>query len=133
MAVKVTQLHGGGANFVLHVFMEQDGGLGGELENYVLVDPVDYGLPKHPALRLMGAWHSLAWFDATLKYGGLVPRPIWTFARDGANHVNFDKLGGLSDRGDPPPSDDNGKVLVSTSGFATLGSQGSLVLAFRKG
>ena len=132
MAVIVNALHGGAANLVLHVFLEQDGAMGGELENHVLIDPVDYGLPKFPSLRLDGAWHSLVSFDLTLKFGGLVPRPIWTFSRESSGHVDFCDIGGLSDRGDPPPSEDNGKVLISTNGFDQLGSQGTLVLAFRK-
>lgn len=132
MAVTVNRLHDGAANLVLHVFMEQDGALGGELDNHVLIDPVDYGLPKSPSLKLEQAWHSLVWFDLTLKFGGLVPRPIWTFARDQNALVDFCKIGGLSDRGNPPPSEDNGKVLISTNGFDQIGSQGSLVLAFRK-
>lgn len=124
-------LHNGSKNFVLHVFMEQDGGLG-ELVDEVLVDPETYGLPQYPSLRLEKAWGSLAWFDATLKFGGLVARPIWTFSRELNNYVNFSCFGGLSDRGDPPPSEDDGKILISTSGFDVLGSQGTLVLAFKK-
>ena len=131
MAIIKTLL-GGGQNFVLHVFMEQDGAPDGELKDFVLVDPDDYGLPKSQTLRIVEAWHSFAWFDVTLKFGGLVSRPVWTFTRDADNHVDFKGFGGLRDRGDPPPSDDNGKVLLSTNGFAPIGSQGTLVLAFRK-
>ena len=130
MAVIVNALHGGAANLVLHVFMEQDEG--GELENHVLIDPAAYGLPKSPSLRLNRAWHSLVGFDLTLKFGGLVPRPIWVFSRAASEPQDFRDIGGLSDRGDPPPSEDNGKVLISTNGFDQLGSQGTLVLAFRK-
>lgn len=132
MAITKTVLSGGASNLVLHIHLEQDGALGGELENHVIVDPADYGLPKYPSLRLMKAWYSGVWFDLTLKFGGLVPRTIWTFPRDGDSHVDFSCIGGLADRGDPPPSDDNGKVVVSTSGFAELGSQGVIVLAFKK-
>ena len=132
MAIIKNVLADGPTNFVLHIFMEQDGGLGGELEDYVLVDPVDYGLPKSPTLKIQKAWHSLVWFDLTLKFGGLVPRAVWTFARDTGPEVDFCHFGGLSDRGTPPPSDDNGKVLISTNGFDQIGSQGTLVLAFRK-
>lgn len=119
----------------MHVFLEQDGALGGELVDYVLIDPVeDFKIKKGPTLRLVEAWYSFVWFDLTLKFHGLVPRPIWTLARDSGNYIDFRFLAGLSDRGatNPPLPDDTGKVLVSSNGFAQLGSQGTLVLAFRQ-
>ena len=123
----------GGANFVLHVSLASDG-VEGELDNYVLVDPATFipPLPRQPALRIMQIWSSMVWFDIVIKYGGLVPRPAWTLARDTTNYIDFRVFGGISDDGQPPPSDDNGKVLISTNGFEAAGSQGNLVIAFRK-
>lgn len=133
MAITKTILASGPRNFVVHIYFEQDGVDQGEFSNAVLVDPVaDFGLAKGPMMRLYKAWHSFAWFDLTLKWGGLVPRPVWTFARDTDAAVDFQLIGGLADVGKPPPSDDNGKILGSSSGFSTLGSQGTLVLVLRQ-
>lgn len=132
MGIRVDTYAKGNVNTVLHVILEQDGGLGGELDNYVLIDPVDFGLPKSPTLRIMSIRWSLVWFDVAIKFGGIVPRPAWFLPRDSGNHLDFHDIGGLVDRGQPPPSEDNGKVLISTNGFATLGSQGALLIAFRK-
>lgn len=132
MAVTKNVLNKGSVNLVLHIFLEQDGALGGELVDHVIVDPAELGLPKYPALQLTEAWHSLSGFDVTLKSGGLVPRPIWTFSRESSDHIDFSRFGGLADRGDPPPSDDDGKVLISTKGFDQIGAQGALVLLFRR-
>lgn len=135
MAIVKTVLSSGPKNFLVHVFLEQDGVDKGELNNHVLIDPVeDFKLAKGPKLNLSEAWYSFAWFDLTIKFQGLVPRPIWTFARDNGNHVDFGWMKGLADRAaqTPPLSDDTGRILVSSNGFATLGSQGTLVLAFRQ-
>lgn len=134
MAITKTVIARGPKNFVVHAFLEQDGVDQGELNNAVLIDPVeDLKIKKGAQLRLVEAWYSLAWFDLTLKFQGLVPRPIWTFTRDVSNHIDFTAIGGLADRAaqSPPLSDDTGRVLISTNGFAQLGSQGTLVLVFK--
>lgn len=133
MAIIKTALSKGPRNFVMHVYLEQEGVDQGELNNAVLIDPVeDFGITKGATLRLREAWFSLAWFDLTIKYAGLVPRPIWTFTRDTGNHVDFKWMHGLADRAaqNPPLPEDNGKVLMSSNGFGLVGSQGTLVLAF---
>ena len=121
----------GESKLLLHVWLESDGS--GELSDHVLVSP-DELVPKldlSPTLRILQVWHSFVWFDAVLKFGGLVPRPFWAFARDAKGHFDFRHFGGICDYSSVPPSDDNGKILLSTNGF-TLGSQGSLVIEFRK-
>jgi hypothetical protein len=121
-------------NLVLHVFMESDG-LSGELDNYVLLSPADLIPPlpaTKPTFRIMRVWYSMVWFDITFKYGGLQPRPVWTLARDAANYLDFRSFGGISDYGTEPPSDQTGKLLISTNGFAAAGSQGSMTIEFRK-
>ena len=121
----------GSTNLTLHVFLQSDGS--GELENFVLVNPVDLSpaMPAAPSMRIMKIWSQLVWFDVSISYGGIVPRPVWVVARDTASHVDFRCFGGLTDYASSPPSDQNGRVLISTSGFV-LGSQGSLVIEFRK-
>ena len=87
-----------------------------------------------PAFRLMQVWYGLVWFDVTFKTGVIIPTPIWTLARDCDSHTDFRSFGGLIDRAayDKPPSDDNGKLTISTNGFAVAGSRGTLVLELRK-
>ena len=124
----------GPSHLVLHAFLESNG-YDGELDNHVLLSPVDLTPKKtadEPALRIMQVWYSMVWFDVVLKFGGIVPRPVWTLTRDSQNHIDFRAFGGASDYGPLPPSDQNGKLLISTNGFAPIGSQGSLVLELRK-
>lgn len=131
MAITTRIVKKGPTNFVLHVFLEQDGVIG-ELNNHVLVEPAELGLPAGPSLRLVEAWHSFATFDAVLKWGGVTPRPMWVFAKNAGLYVDFSRVGFLVDMGAPAPSDDDGKILLSTKGFVTDGSYGSMVLAFRR-
>lgn len=132
MSVTVTPQANGGSFFTVLVHLEQDGEDKGELKDYVIVDPAEFGLPKYPSLKLWEAWSSLVWFDVILKFGGLHPRPVWVFSREASAHPCFASIGGLADRGESPPSDDNGKILLSTSGFDVPGSQGTLLLHFKK-
>ena len=129
--VTMRNLSQGEGKLMLHVWLDSDGS--GELSNQVLVSPADL-VPKlelSPTLRILQLWYSFVWFDAVLKFGGIVPRPVWALPRDARGHFDFRHFGGFSDSATVPPSDDNGKILLSTNGF-TLGSQGSLVIEFRK-
>ena len=126
-----TKKIGEGPNhLVLHVFMQSDGA---ELDNYVLLAPSDLNpaLPVKPALRIMRVWYGFSWFDVTLKFGGITPRPVWTLPRD-IQEFDFTIFGGIKDVTTSPPSDQDGKILISTNDFAPAGSQGSLVIEFRK-
>ena len=132
MSVTTQVLGDGGSLFTVHIYFDQDDVDKGELNDYVILEPKEFGLPEHPTLKLVGAWHSLIWFDLVLKFGGLHPRPIWVFGRDSSDTMDFSRFGGIADRGESPPSDDDGTVLVSTYGFAESGAKGTLVLQFRK-
>lgn len=121
------------SNLVLHVYMESDG-VSGELEDYILLAPADLEPPlkPSPSLRIQRVWFSSVWFDLTLKFGGIVPMPVWVLARDTGTEWDFTRFGGISDYNTVPPADKNGNLLISTNGFAAAGSQGSMVIEFRK-
>jgi len=133
MAVTTRKVVEGLNNLVLHVFMESDG-VSGELEDYVLLAPADLEPPltANPALRIQRIWYSFNQFDVTLKFGGIVPMPIWVLARQTGTEFDFTRFGGISDYNTVPPADKNGQLLISTTGYGPLGAQGSLVFEFRK-
>jgi hypothetical protein len=113
--------------------MESDG-VSGELEDYVLLTPADLEPPlaANPALRIQRVWYSFNQFDATLKFGGIAPMPVWVLARASNTEFDFTRFGGISDYNTVPPADKNGQLLISTTGYGPLGAQGSLVFEFRK-
>ena len=129
--VTTRRLGEGDSKLILHAFLESDGT--GELADHVLISPADLVPPLalSPTLRILQVWYSFVWFDVVLKFGGIVPRHAWTLARDAKGHFDFRHFGGIADNKTVPPSDDNGKILLSTNGFE-LGSQGSLIIEFRK-
>lgn len=131
--VTKTVLEEGPTNLVLQVFLESDG-FSGEFSNYVLLSPADLDPPlsASPHLIVMQVWYSMVWFDITLSWGDVVPRPFLVLARDTNETGDFRHFGGLPDKGSTPPAGQNGNLLVSTNGFQPAGSQGSLVIEFRK-
>ena len=133
MAITTRKLVEGKTTLLLHVTLESDG-LQGELNNEIIISPSDLipALPALPALRIMQLWYQMSWFDVVLKYGGAVPRQVLTLTRDTGNHIDFRFFGGLSDVPTVPPSDMNGKLLVSTNGYSPLGSVGTIILELKK-
>ena len=131
--VTIRKIVEGSAHVVISVQLVSNG-VDGELSNYVIFSPSDCNPPlvAKPAFRIMQLWYGAAWFDMVLSFGGLVPRPAWTIARDGDSHLDFRNFGGLIDYNEVPPPDYNGDLLLSTSGFAPIGSEGSLVIELRK-
>lgn len=132
MAVTVRKLMEGQNAVVLHVFLESEGA---ELDNFVLISPADLVPPRPstaPALRIKRLYYQFIWFDAVLKYGGVTPRQILALARDTSGKMNFEHFGGVADTPTAPPSDQNGKLLISTNDFAPAGSQGHLILEMVK-
>lgn len=124
----------------MHIYLESDGNEG-ELVNYPIVDPdVDYpedmgSRNLRPIVRQI--WSSLAWFDALVLFDDLVPAPSWLLQRDGPGYTDLRFFGGIKERyvepDDKESSDRTGKVLLTTTDFAPLGSQGTLVLEIWKG
>ena len=141
--IKKTILQNGSKSFIMHIYLESDGNEG-ELVNYPIVDPEeDY--PEYsdrlghrqfrPTVRQI--WHSFAWFDGLIKFDDLVPAPSWLLQRDSASYTDLRYFGGIKERYIDPKekdsSDRTGKVLLSTTDFAPLGSQGTMVLEIWKG
>ena len=131
--VVITKLDEGPANLVLHVLLQSDGA-SGELVNELIISPamLDPPLDASPHLIVMEVWYGMVWFDITLLWGDLVPRPFLVLSRDSGEHSDYHRFGGLPDKGQSPPAGENGNLLISTNGFGQAGSQGSLVIEFRK-
>ena len=134
-----TVLQDGSKSFLLHVYLESDGNEG-ELVNYVLIDPaVDYAILGGKDIRpvLTQVWYGNSWFDTLLSFDDLIPAPSWNLPRDGGGYYDLRYFGGIKDRfidpNDKTSSDRTGRILVSTTDFAPLGSVGTMVLELRKG
>ncbi len=135
-----TILQNGSKSLIMHIYLESDGNEG-ELVNYPIVDPdVDYPEDKgsrNPRPVVRQIWHSFTWFDAMITFEDLVPYPSWLLQRDSSNYDDFRYFGGIKERYTPPQdkdsSDRTGKVLLSTTDFAPLGSRGTMVLEIWKG
>ena len=138
--IKKTILQNGSKSLIMHIYLESDGNEG-ELVNYPIVNPeVDYpeilgSRNSRPTVRQI--WSSLAWFDALISFDDLVPAPSWLLQRDGPQYTDLRYFGGIKERyldpKDKDSSDRTGKVLISTTDFAPLGSTGTLVLEIWKG
>ena len=133
--VTVRKIVDGSSHLILRVDMLSNAT--GELKDYVILSPSDLNPAFSndvPAFRLMQVWYGMVWFDVTLKTGTVVPTVIWTLARDCDSHTDFRSFGGIIDDAayDVPPSDDSGKLTISTNGFNQLGSAGTIVLELRK-
>lgn len=120
----------GTSKLVVHLLLEGDGE--GELVNYPVLDPtVDFNpnLPAYTQVSIAQIWCSMVWFDIVLGFNALNPKKLWTIARDAAHYHDFRYFGGLKDQAG---TDHDGKLLLSTSGFDTPGSVGSIVLELKK-
>ena len=123
----------GPSKATLYVYLESDGNEG-EFTNYVLLDPaVDFNPQitdlSISQLSVLQVWYGFSWFDVTLSFDDLIPYPNWTFARDQDGYKDFRYFGGLKDRAG---IDHTSKLLLTTNGFAPLGSKGNLVIELRK-
>ena len=142
MANKIikTVLKNGSKSLIMHIYLESDGNCG-ELVNYPLIDPVvdfpqDFG-SGNPRPIVRQIWHSFSWFDGLLSFDDLVPAPSWLLQRDSANYTDLRYFGGIKERYIDPKnkvsSDRTGKVLLSTTDFAPLGSRGTMIIEIWKG
>ena len=134
MAQVTTQkLVEGPNHLTLQINLLSDGS--GELIDFPIFTPGECNPPlaaNRPQFIIREAWYGLVWFDVTLKFNGVTPFTVWTFARDCDSHIDFTKFGGLVQYQKVPPENMNGSILFSTNGFGTAGSQGTIVLDLRK-
>ena len=141
--ILVKKLEEGPSRVLIRVDLFNNDG-SGELVNQVIFSGTDCKPaipvlgPPSPVFRIMQVWYGMVWFDVTMGMGTLQPEDCWTLTRDSAVHVDFTYLGGLVDPAyydNPagnPPSDDNGRLWISTNGFNTVGSRGSLIIELKK-
>lgn len=131
--ITITKLIDGPRNAVLHIVIASDGSTG-DLTNFTLIDPAfDFSpeLPAKPIMTIEEIWYELAGFTARLQFNYLTKStPIWTLAGQASGHMDFTKFGGLKDRSNP--LDANGKLTITTTGLATIGCQGTIVIKVRK-
>lgn len=126
----ITKLVDGPKRAVFHIFMNADGT--GELVNEIVIDPdTDFvqPAPKPYALTLMKVWYSHAVFDVTIAFDGIDQSPAWVTTPGADTYTCFEYFGGIKARSVEQPT---GRVLISTNGFATIGSTGVLILEVRK-
>lgn len=133
--VTILKVVEGESHLVLRVHLESDGT--GELTNYPILRPSELMPPRRdnkPTFRIMQIWCGFVWFDVTLAAGTTAPVPLWTVSRETGPHVDFRSFGGLVDQNvyASPPGETDGVLVLSTNGFAPVGSAGSLVLELRK-
>ena len=124
-------LNSGTKKVIMHWYLESDG-TDGELQDYVLLDPqVDLALPPDPKMQLsiLKIWSGMAVFDVVLKWNALVPTPVWVLTAGADASIDFSYFGGLKDYSGV---EHDGKLLISTNGFAPAGSAGSLILELKK-
>ena len=124
-------LNSGTKKVIMHWYLESDG-TDGELQDYVLLDPqVDLALPPDPKMQLsiLKIWSGMAVFDVVLKWNALVPTPVWVLVAGADASIDFSYFGGLKDLSGV---EHDGKLLISTNGFAPAGSAGSLILELKK-
>ena len=129
--VDTTVLLDGPRHLIMQIFLQSDGG-GNELNNFVLLDPVeDLGLQKGSRFSIDEILFNLAGFDATISFDtGLVDKNmIWVLPEGASNYVDFRPFGGFKDRS---TLDGTGKILISTLGFTSVNSFGSLLLKVKK-
>lgn len=114
---------------MLSVYLQSDG-VEGELTNFVILDPkVDFTQQTINTMSVLQVWYSFSWFDTLLSFDDLVPPSCWLLARDTGNYADFRYFGGLKDQSG---IDQSGKLLITTSGFAPIGSIGTLIIELKK-
>ena len=125
--VNITPLIDGERVKVYHVYLKSDGA-SGDLENFVLLDPEDFGKDPVPSYKIMEMTFHFAGFDANIGFdtGLMTKELIWVLPEGSDSQVKFNKFGGLTDRSNS--FDGTGKLLLSTTGFTSSTDQGSMLI-----
>ena len=128
--INTTVLLDGSKRTIVHFYFRSDG-ISSDLENSVLVDPLDFGLTSTACLTVEELTYDFAGFDAVISFdSGLVENnQIWVLPEGSRGSKDFRPEGGFKDRSGP---DGTGKLLISTTGLTSVGDHGSLVLHIKK-
>lgn len=140
--LRITQVQDGPSDVVYQYFFASDGA-SGELTNFPILDPawltngqsnapfVPAGVPAGKCFNIQQIWYNFSGFNGTLSFDSAVPTSQWLLTPSVDSYFDFRPMGGLADRtpaGDIP----EGTLLISTNGFASIGSVGSFVIKVRK-
>ncbi len=128
--IAIRKVNDGPRNVVVHVYLASDGATG-ELTDQVLIDPVaDLGLTKGQRMSVECITSSMSGFHARVEFDtGLVEdKMIWVITEDGSES-KFENIGGLRDKSG---LDGTGKFQITTTGFTSLGDEGSMIIQIKK-
>lgn len=127
--VLTTVIEKGERNLILAVYLASDGA-SGDLNKYVLLDPMDFGFPYTARFELRRIDYNFAGFDASIEFDSGLPAPTFKWVlSEGANHpVDFMYCGGVRDTSG---QDGTGKLMITTTGFTSAGDIGSILFKLR--
>jgi hypothetical protein len=127
--VIVTPIADGSLRTILHVYVKSDG-VSGDLVDYVIADPADYGMSGDSRFFTVESIQSgLNGFSATLKFDYLLSGTLIWAVPEFHSEYDFKSHGGLKDRTEA--LDGTGKVLLSTNGLGE-GDEGSFIISLKK-
>ncbi len=128
--VTVTPLMAGTARSIYFIGLVSDG-ISGELANEILITPAMLGLGVDTRMVIESIEYNFSNFDARLLFdSGFVEKNLAWALHSEISCNDFLQYGGIKDRSDV---DGNGNLLISTSGFGSLGSAGTLIIKVRNG
>ncbi len=129
--VQIIKEHDGERHLVLRIYIKSDG-ISADLNGFVLMDPTSTPSPTlkaKPFATIEEIWSDLDGFTMRLDFDDLVDPPAWTVSPGSGGHVDFQSIGGISDRSG---LDGTGRLLLSTFGLDTAAKQGSIIIKMRK-
>lgn len=130
--LNLTKLEEGEAHATFHYFMKSDGA-SGELSAQTLVDPTTDFSPVLTAGQRMivkHIWYEVYGFNLTFLFGSSGTNwPFWVLTPGVNSEHDWRYFGGIKDTA---PATPNGKLLITTAGFATATSLGSFVIRVEK-
>lgn len=126
--VTVKPLMAGTSRSIYFIGLESDG-ISGELTNQLLISPAMLGLPISARLVIESIEYNFADFDARLLFGStLIDKTLaWTLHSQLSGN-DFLPYGGIKDSSD---IDGSGNILISTNGFGSAGTSGTLIIKVR--
>lgn len=128
--VNVTIMEKGPRNLFLHVYLQSDG-VSGDLNKYVLIDPVaDLGFNITARFELRRIDYNYSGFDSVIEFdsGGVTPTFKWVLTEGANAPVDFDFCGGVRDTSG---LDGTGKLMLTTTGFNNSADSGSMIIKLR--